>query len=151
MTIGGGGELLAVNCDCVFGGTTVGHFQFAEHQPGHIFGFDSELIIFDSLRLHAGFIPVSGKPVNAHPFHSVMAKRVSGELHFVGVGIAAFAHGFINLPGNFLLGLGFIFMPGLWADDVCELYPFALKGERHQVGGLLLFINFATVGYCSGI
>ena len=42
-------------------------------------------------------------------------------------------------------------MAGLRTDDVGEFHAFAIKGERHEVGGGLLFIDLTTVRYGGGV
>src|SRR5437773_12541317 len=85
--------------------------------------------------------------VDADPEHLVVAQRPSPETNAARDGIAATIDDGIDAAIYLCFGLRVIGMRRFWADDVDEGHPLRLHRPRHHVGGLLLAVVLAAVGY----
>src|SRR5437016_5338415 len=83
--------------------------------------------------------------IDGDPEHLIVTKRPSGEAHLIGHWISAFADDTVDAAVNLFFCFRVIAVAGFWTDDVGELDAFCRERPDHDIRGLLLSIDLATI------
>src|SRR4051812_6998318 len=112
-----------------------------------IFAVDFDARRIGDARVYAGARPMLIHAIDANPKHFVVTKGPSRETNFVRRWIAAPGDDRVDAAIDFGLGARFVTVGCVRPDDVRELEAFFFQSLGHDVGGLLLFIDFAAVSH----
>ena len=124
-------------------GVTGGH---VESEGGDVLQPHRHLRGADDAGVQAGTHPVLLQSVDDEPVHPVVAQVPGGQVDILRLAVATeradVREAFLDLDER----VGMDFVARLRTDDVHQIHLLAAQRPLHDVGGLLLLINFTAVG-----
>ena len=125
--------------------------RYGQNEARDVFSGQLDAFVAGDARLDAGWFPVRIKAVNPNPGLAIVAQRPRHESHLAWHRVAALGGGGVDALVDFRLGCGVIFVAGVRADHVVQCQAFVCEVARHDIRGLLLFVDLAAVRDGGGV